>query len=263
MKTLALFTPFELIAGGGTRYVLGIAEAFREVYQVYLVMPAALPLSKIVDSARSVGVSADHVIPIAWEAAYTRDLFTYAVVVGNEALPEVPGIGGRNFFVCQFPFPMNKDTNINMGLVYLSQYQGIVVYSEYVEHHLCARLGELLAPIKPIRVIYPSADPIPPDRWFVRRKRRSILSVGRFFDVGHSKRQDDLIRAFRKLNSEGWTLHLAGAVYADKAQQAMYERCLRLAEGTVSTIPSKRVACGDWPTLFAVYLLLAWYRLRS
>ena len=46
-------------------------------------------------------------------------------------------------------------------------------------------------------------------------KERSILNVGRFFGegLGHSKRQLDLVTAFRQLvdgRLAGWTLHLAG-----------------------------------------------------
>lgn len=232
MKTLALFTPFELIAGGGTRYLLGLAEAFRDVYQVYLITPSALPLPVIVEAARNVGVCADHVIPISWQEAHGRSQdvsFNYAVAVGNEPLPEVPGLADHNFFHCQFPFPLQRD-DLRMNLIYLSQCEGIVVNSEYTKHHLSARLEELSASSPSIRVIYPGADPVLPDRSFVQREPKTIVSVGRFFDVG-SKRQDELIRAFRKLTDGGWRLHLAGAVYQGQTRYAMYETCLRLAEG--------------------------------
>src|SRR3954471_10229476 len=204
MKTLALFTPYELIAGGGTRYLLGIAEAFRDIYEVYLVTPTALTVSPIVEVARNLGLQADHVIPISWEDAHTRAQrvpFNYGVAVGNEPLPPVPGIADRNFFHCQFPFPMQPD-DLAIRLLYLSHYEGIIVNSEYTKRHLSARLKEFSAQSKPIEVTYPPADPVPSDRGFVRRDPRSILSVGRFFDVG-GKRQDELIRAFRSLHSQG------------------------------------------------------------
>jgi glycosyltransferase involved in cell wall biosynthesis len=54
--------------------------------------------------------------------------------------------------------------------------------------------------------------------------------VGRFFDVG-GKCQDELIRAFRELNGAGWSLHLAGAIYGGKTRYAMYDKCVRLANG--------------------------------
>jgi glycosyltransferase involved in cell wall biosynthesis len=91
-------------------------------------------------------------------------------------------------------------------------------------------LDELSVPGPSIHVIYPAADPIPADGLFVERKPKTILSVGRFFDVG-SKRQDELIRAFRQLDGAGWSLHLAGAIYEGKTRYAMYDTCVRLAEG--------------------------------
>ncbi|MEY2528785.1 MAG: hypothetical protein QOJ05_875 [Verrucomicrobiota bacterium] len=231
MKTLALFTPYELIAGGGTRYILGIAEAFRDVYEVYLVTPSAMPVAAMAEVARNLGVRADHVIPLSWEDAHARALarpFSYAVAFGNEPLPQVPGLADRNFFVCQFPFPMQPD-DLAIRLIYLSHCESIVVYSEYAERHLRARLAELSAPGKPIRIIHPAADPISPERE-VQREDKSILSVGRFFDVG-GKCQDELIRAFRELDGPGWSLHLAGAIYKGPTRYAMYDKCLRLAEG--------------------------------
>jgi glycosyltransferase involved in cell wall biosynthesis len=231
MKTLALFTPFELIAGGGTRYILGLAEAFRDVYQVYLVTPSAMPVSAMVEVSRNLGVQADHVIPISWQDAHTRAQgrpFNYAVAFGNEPFPQVPGIADRNFFVCQFPFPMQPD-DLKIRLIYLSHCESIVVYSQYTEGHLRACLSELSAPNKPIHIIYPAADRIA-EQEAVPREQKAILSVGRFFDVG-GKCQDQLIQAFRKLNGDGWSLHLAGAIYQGETRYAMYEKCLRLAEG--------------------------------
>lgn len=51
-------------------------------------------------------------------------------------------------------------------------------------------------------------------------KRPTILNVGRFFpgDHGHSKKQLEMVRAFRTLcdrGVEGWTLHLAGGCSAE------------------------------------------------
>lgn len=232
MKTLALFIPYELIAGGGTRYILGLAEAFQDIFQVYLVTPAAVPLSEVVEVARNLGVRADHVLPISWEEAHTRSSrtsFNYAVAFGNEALPPVPGLADRNFYVCQFPFPMEQD-DLPIRRIYLSHCEKIIVYSEYAEHHLRARLAELSAPAKPIEIIHPAADPISPEQEIVPRERKSILSVGRFFDVG-GKRQDELIRAFGQLEGEGWSLHLAGATYEGRTRYAMFDKCVRLAEG--------------------------------
>jgi glycosyltransferase involved in cell wall biosynthesis len=52
----------------------------------------------------------------------------------------------------------------------------------------------------------------------VRIKNNIILSVGRFFVGGHSKRQDVLIKAFKRLydgnTTKNWELHLVGGIEA-------------------------------------------------
>lgn len=57
------------------------------------------------------------------------------------------------------------------------------------------------------KVLYPPASKITP-----RKKQNYILSVGRFDNLMHSKRQDALIKSFQDLNLKGWKLVLAGGV---------------------------------------------------
>ena len=54
-------------------------------------------------------------------------------------------------------------------------------------------------------MLYPPVTLIQPDK-----KENIILSVGRFDNILHSKRQDILIEAFRKLDVNNWKLILAG-----------------------------------------------------
>jgi glycosyltransferase involved in cell wall biosynthesis len=65
-------------------------------------------------------------------------------------------------------------------------------------------------------------------------KQPVILSVGRFFDPtqGHSKKQLELVRAFRQLHDQGvrgWTLHLVGGCGVEG--KAYVERVRRAADG--------------------------------
>ena len=65
-------------------------------------------------------------------------------------------------------------------------------------------------------------------------KERRILSVGRFFAGGHSKRHDVLVEAFKRLcdgGLEGWRLDLAGSVHREGPHRGYYERVRALAEG--------------------------------
>ncbi|MBO0727851.1 MAG: glycosyltransferase family 4 protein [Acidimicrobiaceae bacterium] len=73
-------------------------------------------------------------------------------------------------------------------------------------------------------VINPPIDvPVDEPRW--DRKQNIILSVGRFFAGGHSKRHDVMVRAFREMYDAGhtdWELHLVGSVQMDKSDDCEY-----------------------------------------
>lgn len=65
-------------------------------------------------------------------------------------------------------------------------------------------------------------------------KGNLIVSVGRFFASGHSKRHDVMVQAFRELcdaGRDGWELHMAGSVHHRPVDIAYLERVRELARG--------------------------------
>ncbi len=82
---------------------------------------------------------------------------------------------------------------------------------------------------RPEAVIYPVVD----DEFFKtsQPKEKVILSIGRFFTQLHSKRQDVLIEAFKKLQdtsyAKDWKLVLIGGV----EDQQYFSQCQQAAEG--------------------------------
>jgi glycosyltransferase involved in cell wall biosynthesis len=91
------------------------------------------------------------------------------------------------------------------GAPFLRTYDAVVTNSEFTRHWVERRwgvIGEVLHP--PARQVVPAGrEPI-------------ILNIGRFFppELGHGKRQLELVEAFRRLlatgHAGGWTLHLVG-----------------------------------------------------
>jgi glycosyltransferase involved in cell wall biosynthesis len=75
-------------------------------------------------------------------------------------------------------------------------------------------------------VLYPPVIAQPPGE-----KAPVILGVGRFFPpgTGHSKRQRELVEAFRRLAASGWSLHLVGG--CDAAGEAYLADVRAAAEG--------------------------------
>ncbi len=173
--------------------------------------------------ARDVAVSLQ-----AARASADYDLFLSMVYV----LPAVTR-ARRSVILCQFPYSVRGS-----GLVRLARrallgreiddFEMVICQSQYVRRWvrtLWARDALVVNP--PIDA--PGTEPA----W--EAKEPIVLSVGRFFASGHSKRHDIMVQAFRDLcdaGHDGWELHLAGSLHRDYASDVEYfERVCRLAEG--------------------------------
>ena len=68
-----------------------------------------------------------------------------------------------------------------------------------------------------------------------QEKKKMILSVGRFFKGGHSKKQDVLIKTFKEFYDSGacpgWEYHLCGGTHPDTVNQAYLEDLIETAKG--------------------------------
>jgi len=141
------------------------------------------------------------------------DLFiamVYAIPVRSKAKAGV--------ILCQFPYREPGPE--------LADYELIICQSRYVRHWTLRYWGREALVVNP-----PIDIPVADIDW--KRKERMILSVGRFFVGGHSKRQDLLVDTFIgmcRAGLSGWELHLAGSVHRD-AQHAGFFDQLRAAAG--------------------------------
>lgn len=230
MATLGLFTPYSLEPGGGERYLLSIAEAFRGELDVSLITPEPQSPERLKELARALDLNVDHVAAMTLRDAGARPPFDLAIVMANEALPPVPGLGRKNYYLCQFPFPCDPSELIRRARFW-PDYEGVVVYSNYAKRHLTDAVQAISAPKKPIRVIHPPVAEVKSATGPESRIAGTILSVGRFFSEAHSKRQDELIAAIRDLQPAEFVLHLAGAVHDNENSRRHFDLCRSLAGG--------------------------------
>ena len=142
------------------------------------------------------------------------DLFvgmSYAVSVASKA-PE-------SLMLCQFPHREGKTA--------ASGYRTIVCASEYVRGWIERWWGRNA-------LVVPPPIHIPTDAPPLDGKANMILSVGRFFQGGHTKRQDMLVTAFRRLCEDGlkgWELHLAGGTHDQGPHRGYYDSVVALGAG--------------------------------
>jgi GT2 family glycosyltransferase/glycosyltransferase involved in cell wall biosynthesis len=226
---IMLFTPYNITPGGGERYFLTIAEAFRGVADVVLVTPHPFSRMRILTMGREFGLQLDHVEPLCVDEIHTHPPCDLAFVVGNAILPPVGRMAAHNIFICQFPFPIEDAAYANHVRPFWNDYDLLLSYSAFVRRHVQAMISSTGLPDRPVEILAPPVPLLPVGSC----KRAQILHVGRFFTGGHCKRQDLLIEALRKLIEQGVEaeLHLVGSLHPEPEHRAYYADLRERATG--------------------------------
>lgn len=227
--TAGLFTPYALTPGGGERYLLTLASVLSDRFDVTIYTPFPYSQLRLATLGREFGidVAACRIAVLNSANPPKPDLW---IAMGNHVVPSVPRHGRENWYLCQFPFPLDA-ASLARDRGNIAGYQRLLVYSDYARRHVKAAFGKAgLAPL-PVHVIHP---PVPILAGDPARKGRMILSVGRFFAGGHAKRHDVLIDAFRELlrcAGDGIELHLAGASSPERANMDYLTQVQTMATG--------------------------------
>lgn len=133
----------------------------------------------------------------------------------------------RSAIICQFPYQLDRRPWSRVWARELRNFDPVICYSDFVRGWILSYWS------RDATVIPPPVD-IPAEEPDWGAKEKVILSVGRFFTEGHSKRQDIMVRAFRELCDAGlsdWELHLAGSVHRDGPNAGYYDSVVDLASG--------------------------------
>jgi glycosyltransferase involved in cell wall biosynthesis len=224
---VVIYTPFELVFGGGEKYILSVAHAYSiSGYRTTFATKAKYSKVRFQTLGLDFGLDLG-LIELATldEVRSPVDVF---VTMGNEVYPPVEPIGKINIHHCQFPFPPESQTNEQVSR--LNRIDYVVVNSEYTKgHYLRAAESVGFNNLKVI-VISPPISDLPVSE--IEKNQHQILSVGRFFVHGHSKNQHMLINAFRDLliKHPDATLVLAGGLAPGPVHREYLDMCRDLAK---------------------------------
>jgi glycosyltransferase involved in cell wall biosynthesis len=158
-------------------------------------------------------IRSDTFVPGTGEWSDTREL---GVALRSVQL----GRGPRAWLLARYPLPARRHALAD----FLDSYEEIVSISEFTRRWVRQKWG------RDSRIVYPPVARVGGNC----AKEPIILSVGRFFDrrYGHSKKQVELVEAFRALVARGlsgWELHLVGA--CAHRHEDYLARVRRAAEG--------------------------------
>lgn len=208
-------SPFRFQHGGGERYTLGIAIALAQIADVTLSFDfqySKLRLRRLAedfDLVKQLESSSIHFIP---SRNLVLDEFDLSIQVGNSIYPDPRFMVGKNIHHCQFPFPQPMIRRFLEQTRKSKKANNYVANSDFSRQHIEKELrsqsiNSSCTTIEPF-ISSPSEQKISLGEGNTR-----IVSVGRFSNRGHAKRQDLLLEAMSQLrNKDEVEMNLVGGV---------------------------------------------------
>lgn len=204
---IGFYTPYLNILGGGERYILSMASLLSNIHEVAVF--GDKQLQKKAENYLGIGLKKVNFIP--WPSSLTSrlletqkyDRFFY-MTDGSLFV----SLAKKNFLIVQVPQKNIYGIGISNKFK-LACWQKALVYSQYVKNYI-DKWWHINA------LVLPPAINI--KEFKVGNKENTILSVGRFFPLPHSKKQEVLVNEFKNLYKQGlkdWKLILAGGVDGD------------------------------------------------
>ena len=206
---VALYSPYLNTLGGGERYLGTVAEfLLKKGFKVDFFWddPAILE-----DLSERFGLKVQQaeVVP---KIIHRRDLiykwfvfrkYDLSFFVSDGSIPLA--LAKKNYLHFQVPFVLEKARTLE-NRIKLNRYKTIICNSKFTKSYVDQTYGVNS------QVIYP---PVDVKSFREAKKENIILSVGRFFGFLHSKKQEVLIEAFKKMVDKGlsgWSFILAGGL---------------------------------------------------
>lgn len=212
---IAIYSPYLDTLGGGEKYMMTIAETFYQ-QEVDVLLDENLDsiggdyLKKELSKRFDLNLETTRFIkaPVGeWSNSFSRlfflkkyDLLFY-LTDGSIFIP----FAKRNILHVQSPL-FGQPAKGRWGKIKLKRWDLIIYNSHFTQKH-----SENNWPLKS-QVIYP---PVDVDKIKPLKKKKYILSVGRFFGFLKDKKHQLLIKSFRNLQEDvrakDWSLHLVGS----------------------------------------------------
>lgn len=218
---IGIYTPYLDSFGGGERYVLTFAEVLSSDHQVDLFLDKHhltldpqnlipklgkrlnLDLSKVNLKEAPFGEGTNIISRSLFLKSY--DIFFY-LTDGSIFY----STASKNLIHFQVPFKNTAARDL-WGKIKLSSWNLAVCNSKFTEGVIKEQW-----PVKTC-VVYP---PVEVEAIKHLKKKKQILTVGRFTSFSKSKKHEDMIEVFKKMYSSGkipdWSLHLAGSIEGDE-----------------------------------------------
>lgn len=224
-----LYSPYVITPGGGEKYLLSMASVLHDRgFRVRLTLPEVYSKLRLEKISRELNIQNPICECLKYgSSSTTPDIF---ISMGNEVVPPVEAIAPKSIYHCQFPHQATLELLEKKKR--LSNYQMVIVNSTFTSDWFKATTAgeKISSPI--VKVLNPPVS-LSSELLSNKSDEFSIVSVGRFFESGHSKRQDLLIEAFKQVASAypQAKLKLLGSSTHSPADMDFLSRLFVLAHG--------------------------------
>lgn len=223
--TSAVATPYNLIPGGGEKYLLSMVRAMQGMGEIVdiLVFPGNVAdrLSIVKETAKELDIDIDWTrigfsVVKRNKTHITTPLprYKFFVLLGNEKIPSVTSLGEMNVYMNQFPFDQDRRYR-RIDTLKVCSYDFVIVNSEYTRkwydyytHEIFSKLRQSRHHLPQTVVIYPPVNVVSGvqnvESHLGNGKRRPwIVMTGRFFgDIVQGKRHLEAIETFSVLRKQ-------------------------------------------------------------
>jgi glycosyltransferase involved in cell wall biosynthesis len=209
---IGIYSPYLNILGGGERYILLIASLLGKQHLVDVFWSNdfkfkageafGINLSNVNFVGNCFRENNKKILNLMQISLLTKKYDRFFYVTDGSLFYS---FAKKNFLVIQVPQKSMYQNNFITNLK-LSSWNSALVYSDYVKEHI-KKWWKINIEILPAAINISD--------FFAGKKENIILSVGRFFPLPHSKKQDVLVEIFEELCRNGlthWKLVLAGGV---------------------------------------------------
>jgi GT2 family glycosyltransferase/glycosyltransferase involved in cell wall biosynthesis len=224
-KTAGIYTPYNIIPGGGERYLLSVMRVFETLgYSLTLVVPEVYSRIRISAVLEKLELTLDAIEIITHQEAEQSRRFDLFFSLGNEICPPCKTLGDISLYCCQFPLP-SAQQELDRRLPWLTDYDAVICYSEFVAEEIGKKIVEfdlqdqhlqVVSPPVGMKIDVPKSSP-----------KSGILAIGRFFSGGHCKRQDMMVSAMKGLKDRGVQsrLNLVGSLHPEPEHREYFTKC--------------------------------------
>lgn len=215
----AVFTPYNIVFGGGERYLLSVVAVMqREGYFVDVLVESqntCNSTTRLMEVANGLRVAVDSsrvALKIVEKNHQERrlrvreNLYSVFVSMGNEKSPLARGVGHVNLYMCQFPFDLDRPIE-DVDVESLSSYDSVLVnsrfsakYYDFFASGLMMRSIREFGSAPQVEILHPPVSPF--GGGTDPASRKDIVLLGRFFEGRQSKGHGAAIDVFRSIRKE-------------------------------------------------------------